>query len=118
MIYRDDRGEIIDVAEGDFKAIQVITSKKGSIRSNHWHKVGGHLLFVLSGRMRYLEREVGQDYPVTSERIVNAGESVFTGPRMIHTCEFLEDSVLVCGATLNRADGAYEDDLVRVKGLL
>lgn len=110
-VFTDERGAIIEVAEGDFKAIQMIVSRKGSIRSNHYHKRGGHLLYVVSGRMRYLERAV----PVgeLTERIVEAGESILTGPMMLHATEFLEDTVMVCAATLNRADGAYESDLVR-----
>jgi quercetin dioxygenase-like cupin family protein len=112
-VYTDERGSIFDVAEGDFKAIQVITSKKGSIRSNHYHKVGGHILFVVSGRMRYLEAPVGVGE--VKETIVEQGQSIFTGPMMVHATEFLEDTVLVCGATVSRADGAYEGDLVRVE---
>lgn len=117
VAYADERGKILDVAEMDFKALQIITSKKGSIRSNHYHKVGGHLLYVMSGKMRYLERAVGADYPVTSESIISAGESVFTGPMVAHTTEFLEDTVMVCAATVNRSDGAYDADLVRVEAL-
>lgn len=108
MIFKDERGEIIEVAEGDFKAIQIITSKKGSIRSNHYHKRGGHLLYVISGKMRYIEVP-------GEERIVGPGESIFTGPMTPHATEFLEDTLMVCAATLNRSDGAYEEDLVRVK---
>lgn len=118
MIYRDDRGEIIDVAECDFKSLQIITSKKGSVRSNHYHKQGSHLLYVLSGRMLYIERPVGHDYPVIEKRVVNAGESVFTGPMTVHTTKFLADTVLVCASTLKRSEGAYDADLVRVESLL
>ena len=111
-VFKDERGAIFNVAEGDFKAIQVITSKKGAIRSNHYHKVGGHILFVISGRMRYLEHPAGGG--ILKETIVEQGESIFTGPMMVHATEFLEDTVMVCGATVHREDGAYEDDLVRV----
>lgn len=113
MIYSDKRGDIIDVAEMDFKALQIITSKKGTIRSNHYHKTGGHLLYVLSGEMRYVERPV--DSSKVTERIVHKGESVFTGPMMVHATEFLEDTVLVCCATVKRSGDSYDDDLVRVK---
>ena len=113
MIYRDERGEIADIAEGDFKSLQLITSKKGSIRSNHFHKTGGHLLYVLSGSMRYVEKQ----FPFISEKVVSAGESVFTGPQVPHACEFLEDTVLICGSTLPRSAGAYEADTVKVKVL-
>lgn len=113
MIYADDRGEIIDVAELDFQALQIITSKKGTVRSNHFHKQGGHLLYVLEGSMFYLECEPG-DYPNAVKRVVGKGESVFTGPMRAHRTEFLQDTVLVCASTLNRAGGAYDADLVRV----
>lgn len=115
--YKDERGEIIEVAEGEFRAIQIITSKKGSIRSNHYHKKGGHLLYVLSGKMRYVEHWPEPDCPVVlvTEKIVSAGESIFTGPMIPHATEFLEDTVLVCAATITRADGAYEEDLVKVQ---
>mgnify|MGYP001566031697 FL=1 len=111
--YTDERGYIQEVSEGDYKAIQMIWSRKGAVRSNHYHKTGGHLLYVVSGSMRYLERRVGDT--ATAERTVSAGESVFTGPMIEHATEFLEDTLLVCAATVNRADGAYADDLVKVK---
>lgn len=113
MIYKDDRGEIIDVCEGDIKALQVITSKKGSVRSNHYHVRGGHWLYVLSGEMRYVERAV--DSKDITERIIKQGETVFTGPLKIHATEFLEDTVLVCASTVKRSETAYDDDLVRVR---
>lgn len=112
MIYKDERGEIIDVAEMDFKSLQIITSKKGSIRSNHYHLEGGHLLYVVSGMMRYLERKAASSDPIT-ERIISAGQSVFTGPMLAHATEFLEDTVLVCCATVIRSGAAYADDMVR-----
>lgn len=110
--FEDDRGYIQEVSEGDYKAIQMIFSKKGSIRSNHYHKEGGHLLHVVYGKMRYLEKPVGG---VTTERMFLAGDSVFTGPQILHATEFLEDTLLVCAATRSRADGAYASDLVREK---
>jgi len=115
-IYKDERGEIIDVAEMDFKALQIITSKKGSVRSNHYHKTGAHLLHVLSGKMRYIEKAVNGIFQ--RDAIYETGESVFTPSMMIHTTEFLEDTVLICCATAKRSGSAYDDDLVRVPSLI
>jgi quercetin dioxygenase-like cupin family protein len=115
-IYKDERGEIIDVWEGDFKALQLIFSKKGTVRSNHYHKTGGHLLHVLKGKMRYLEKPV--DGGEIEDTIINEGDSVFTGPMLIHTTEFLENTVLICCATAKRSGSAYDDDLVRVPSLI
>ena len=110
-VYADERGKIIDVGEGEYKAIQMIFSNKGSVRSNHYHKRGGHLLYVVSGRMRYLERPV--EGGEVSERVIERGGSVFTGPMLVHATEFLEDTVLVCAATLSREGDGYGDDTVR-----
>lgn len=111
QIYRDDRGFILDCGEGEFKAIQTIFSRKGSIRSNHYHLKGGHLLHVISGKMRYRERAVGSD--AISERIIYPGQSIFTGPMLVHETEFLEDTFMVCAATVSRDGENYAADLVR-----
>jgi quercetin dioxygenase-like cupin family protein len=121
-IYEDDRGKIIDVTDMEFHGLQIIHSKKGSVRSNHYHKKGGHLLYVVSGKMKYEEYQVGDawiyvkgktEHNTYTEKTINAGESVFTGPMTIHKTTFLEDTVLVCCSTMKRTDGAYEEDLVR-----
>lgn len=117
-IYEDERGRIIDVSDMEFHGLQIIESKKGSVRSNHFHKKGGHLLYVVSGKMEYKEqpaRKIGDKYFPYSNvlKIINAGESVFTGPMIAHKTTFLEDSVLVCCSTLSRSGNGYTDDLVK-----
>lgn len=112
IIYEDERGRIIDVTDMHFEGLQIIESKKGSVRSNHYHKKGGHLLYVVSGAMAYSEKPVGSD-ELTVKEIIIAGESIFTGPMLMHKTEFLEDTILVCCSTMKRTDGGYQDDLVR-----
>ena len=109
--YEDERGRIIDVSDMEFHGLQIIESKKGSVRSNHYHKKGGHLLYVVSGKMKYEERPV--DSEAIEVKIINAGESVFTGSMIVHKTTFLEDTVLVCCSTMKRTDGGYQDDLVK-----
>jgi len=111
--YKDERGKIIDVSDLEFHGLQIIESKKGSVRSNHYHKRGGHLLYLVSGKMKYEER--GVDSEVISLKIINTGESIFTGPNIIHKTTFLEDSVMVCCPTMRRTDGGYLEDLVRME---
>lgn len=112
---KDERGEIVNVAAGDFKAVQIITSKAGSVRSCHYHKKGGHWLYVLSGRMLYREVKVSSDpnpgWDKTFE--VRAGEKVWTGPMVIHKVEFPEDTVLVSCAITPLDTESYETDTVR-----
>lgn len=113
---KDDRGEIINVASGDFRAVQVITSKKGSVRSCHYHKKGGHWLYVLEGRMMYMEMPVTSDINPgwATAREVRKGDKVWSGPMMIHKTEFLEDTTLVSCAITSLDHESYEADTVRV----
>jgi len=114
-LMKDERGEIINVAQGDFKAVQVINTFKGAVRSCHYHKTGGHWLYVLVGRMIYKE------VPVTSDpnpgwetvREVATGEKVWSGPMMLHKTEFLEDTVLISCAIGPLDTVSYEVDTVR-----
>ena len=70
------------------------------------------MLYVVSGKMRYLERKAASSEAI-SERFISTGESVFTGPMLAHATEFLEDTVLVCCATMIRSGASYADDMVR-----
>ena len=112
-IYEDERGRIIDVADMKFESVQIIESKAGTVRSNHYHKKGGHLLHILSGSMIYSEIPVNKGEGKIV--IYNAGESVFTGPMLIHRTYFPEDTVMICCSTLKRGNGGYNRDLVRVE---
>lgn len=111
ITYLDARGVIIDVSDMHFEGLQIIHSKKDSVRGNHYHKLGGHLIYVISGKMEYIEAEF--DSMVLTKQIVGAGESVFTGPLVTNKCTFLEDTVMVLCSTLKRTDGGYLADLVR-----
>ena len=38
----DKRGEIIPLVDADMKSCVLITSKKGTVRANHYHKTDWH----------------------------------------------------------------------------
>lgn len=113
----DDRGaisKILDEPGVVVKSILRLTSKKGSVRANHFHKKDSHYCYVVSGSMEYFERPVGSaDAP--SPVIVAAGDMVYTPPMHEHAMRFLEDSEFYAYATEHRSSMEYESDTVRVK---
>lgn len=113
----EERGRIIPVAEGNFKTVLVIESKKGAKRANHWHKTDTHIMHILSGKARYVE--VGQDheYGFTVDRIVGPGDQILTVPNVPHAMEFLEDSVMVVCSTNVRDEKTYLAEIVPCKVL-
>lgn len=111
----DERGGIAKVLDDgitNIKSILRITSKKGAIRSNHYHKKDSHYCYLESGSLEYYERPV--EGGKIKKAVLTQGDMVFTPPLMIHGMRFLEDSVLWAFATKSRDQKNYEQDTVRI----
>ena len=110
----DDRGEITRIldAQAPIRSILSITSKKGSIRSNHYHKKDTHYCYLVSGKMEWFEKPV--DGGEVESAVFEPGDMIFTPAMTIHAVRFLEDSVFLTFATEARNQADYEADTVRV----
>ena len=116
----DSRGgitKVLDDGKTNIKSILLITSQKGSVRSNHYHKKDAHYIYMISGMMEYLEKPV-KGNTKTKKVVVNAGDMVYTPPMMIHTSRFVKDSVIMTFYIKSRNQKAYEKDTVRVPILI
>ena len=109
----DDRGRIGFMAEGSFGSALVITSTKGAVRANHYHRTDDHYCYLLSGAMLYYQRKVGDTSP-PDEHEITSGQVFYTPPMYEHAMRFTEDSVLFVCARNNRQMPEYEADTVRV----
>lgn len=110
----DSRGSIQTLVEGDFKAAQLISSIKGSVRANHYHKSDSHYMYLLTGAFDYYHRPTGSDEEPECVRI-RAGEVVHTPAMVDHAVKFVEDTTFLNFASRSRDQGSYEDDLVRIE---
>lgn len=111
----DIRGSITRILDGAaIKSVLLITSKAGSVRSNHYHKKDAHYCYLLSGKAEWHEKPL---YSVKKEEyvVLEAGDMVYTPPFTIHAVQFLEDSVFFAFAIKSRAQQDYEEDTVRVR---
>jgi dTDP-4-dehydrorhamnose 3,5-epimerase-like enzyme len=113
MPFEDERGIIQTLVDGDIQAIQIITSVKGSVRANHYHKTDSHYMYVLSGKMKYFHRNADESVDPTW-LIISSGQMVYSPPMIEHAVEFLEDSVFLNITSRSRSQENYENDLVRV----
>ncbi|MDO8499673.1 MAG: cupin domain-containing protein [bacterium] len=114
----DDRGGITSILSGDnpdIKSILFITSKAGSVRSNHYHKKDAHYCYIISGKAEWREQPVAGGE--VESRLLEAGDMVFTPPMIKHTVKFLEDTVFFAFATESRLQDDYEADTIRVEQL-
>jgi quercetin dioxygenase-like cupin family protein len=96
------------------KSVLIITSKKGSVRANHYHKEDSHYCYMVAGKMEYFEKGIDEDNSKKESAVLETGDMVFSPPLRVHAMKFLEDTTWIVLATKSRKDGAYEEDTVRV----
>ena len=117
--HEDERGFIQCLTNIPTRNISYIFSKKGSVRSNHYHKTDWHYMYILSGRMDYFYRTVGEILRNDIKEVkLKVGDMVFTPPMEEHTSYFPEDTYFLAISRNPRDQKAYEADVIRVKQLV
>jgi len=111
--HSDDRGTIQSLVNFPMKNLSLISSKKGAVRSNHYHLTDWHYMYVLSGSFDYYFRPTNSDEELQCLR-VKACEMIFTPPMEDHATVFLEDCDLLAISRNPRDQEAYEEDVRRV----
>ena len=112
----DERGEIRNLIDAPFTSAAVITSVKGAVRGNHYHKSDYHYTWLQRGEMVYAHRPVGDPNP-PRHWVIAAGQLFYTPPGYEHAMRFTKDSVMIVFARNNREMAHYEADTVRVPPL-
>ena len=111
--YTDDRGIIQNLLEGKIGSAVLITSKKDSIRANHYHETDWHFCHVQEGEIEYFHRPVGSNEPPETLTI-KSGQMFFTPPIVEHAMKFTKDTIFLTLARNARNPEAYESDVIRV----
>jgi len=111
--FEDARGAIVDIiANEPVEYATLITSKKGAVRANHYHKDTFQFLYVLSGKL--MVRGQMPDGPV-QEAIMEAGDLIVNVPEERHAFEALEDSAFLVLTRGPRGGDDYEKDTYRLE---
>ena len=112
----DARGVIQPLVDQMMRSAVVISSKKGALRANHYHKTDWHYCYVVEGSIEYFHRPTGST--AAPERIlVKKGEMVFTPPMVDHGMRFPEDTLFLTLSRNPRDHASYEADVVRIEML-
>jgi quercetin dioxygenase-like cupin family protein len=112
--YADPRGYIQTLVNRPIRNVALITSAKGTVRSNHFHRTDWHYMYMISGAAYYYYRPTGSRQK--PERLLfKQGDLVYTGPMEDHTTVFIEDSMLLAMSGNPRDQETYESDVVRVE---
>lgn len=115
--FTDDRGEMSHlIGENiDITSVLYITSKKGSVRANHYHKKDVHYVFLLKGKIEYTYKNLNIKNKKKNLVIVRSGYIIETPVMTEHAMKFLEDSIFLAFSIRPRDRINYEKDTVRIK---
>jgi quercetin dioxygenase-like cupin family protein len=109
----DDRGSIQPLVDVPMQSCVLISSKRGTVRANHYHRTDWHYCYVLEGEIEYYERPHGTD-EAPEKTIINKGQMFFTAPQIDHAMVFTQDTVFLTWGRNSRTQEIYEADLVRI----
>ena len=111
--FADARGEILPLVDVPMESCVLITSKKGTVRANHYHKTDWHFCYVTSGAIDYYHRPHGSDEK-PQKVTIKAGQMFFTPPLVDHAMVFTEDTSFLTFGRNSRSQEVYEADVVRI----
>lgn len=99
--HQDERGYILNVIDDPrISHVAVFTSKRGTVRGNHYHPEQLQWVYLISGRYISHSKDVRVEGAPVEQHVIEPGMLVFAPPMVAHAQEFQEDSVL-----LNLTDG-------------
>ena len=109
----DERGFIQSLVNTSTQNVSLISSKAGTVRSNHYHLKDWHYMYVLEGRLKYYFRPTNSNEPLSC-LIVKSKEMIFTPPMEDHATVFTEDCQLLAISGYPRYQKSYESDVRRI----
>jgi quercetin dioxygenase-like cupin family protein len=110
--FSDARGDIIDILKNStVEYATLITSKRGAIRANHFHKETYQYVYMLEGRTRVVSQMPGD--PV-EEVVLEKGDLIVNVPLERHAFEAVDDCTMLVLTKGPRGGDDYEKDTYRL----
>jgi len=109
----NENGYIQNLILSPVTSVACIESFADTIRANHYHKTDWHYSYVISGKIVYYERPVGET-EIPDPRIFGPNQMFFSPPMVEHVMYFPEDTVFVTLAKNVRSHESHESDVIRV----
>lgn len=91
FIFEDERGTLVQLVHEGYKQINVVTSKAGFERGNHYHKLNREGFYVIEGSFTLEVRAGG----ISESHEFKKGDMFIIEPNVIHRFVYHEDSTLI-----------------------
>lgn len=113
-IFKDKRGTLQKIIDGNFSSCIEVYSKKGSIRANHYHKKDKHFMYIISGELLYSYKNRKRGSKVKIKKM-KKGDLFFTPAMQEHMAYYTKNTHFLAFSTRKRTQFDYEKDLIRVE---
>jgi len=111
-VFEDERGKITDILEKELiDSVTLITSEKGAVRGNHYHKESIQYTFVLTGSLKLFVQSPGWEVETA---VLKPGDLVYTPALERHALVALEDAEFLALTRGPRGGTTYEQDTYRL----
>ena len=99
-IFKDNRGVISSIMVGgkSWREINMITTKKGVVRGNHFHKETEEFLFLMKGKIQLDIVDAKTNEKFT--QFIEKNQGVVIEPYEYHTITTLEDTTWIAALTV------------------
>ena len=111
--FKDKRGWLKKILDGNFSSCIEVYSKKGSIRANHYHKKDKHFIYVINGEILYFYKD-RKKRAKTRLKIMKKSDLFFTPSMQEHMAYFTKNTHFLAFSTRKRTRFDYEKDLIKV----
>ena len=111
--FRDKRGWLKKILDGNFSSCIEVYSKKGTIRANHYHKKDKHFIYIISGEILYFRKDLKKNAK-NKVTLMKKNDLFFTPMMQEHMAYFTKNTHFLAFSTRKRTKFDYEKDLIRV----
>lgn len=106
--FSDDRGALTQLVHTGYTQINVVTSKAGTLRGNHYHKQSTEAFYIISGAVNViLSRENKEE-----KAAFQSGDFFQIEPGTVHSMLYTEDTTLVALYDIPIELGNGEKDII------
>lgn len=89
--FHDERGTLTQLVHKGYNQINVIISNAGVKRGGHYHNLNNEAFYIIKGKLKFEAKR--KDLKEVFE--FGPGDFFGIGPNIIHSFNFLEDTILV-----------------------
>ena len=111
--FKDKRGWLKKILDGNFSSCIEIYSKKDSVRANHYHKKDTHFIYVINGEILYFYKD-RKRRAKTRFKLMKKNDLFFTPAMQEHMAYFTKNTHFLAFSTRKRTKFDYEKDLIKV----